>query len=211
MWDVRHKSYLVRSSAFEMYLSGSGALALSFCFPNSSVSSFNDIRYLDNYDSAQSLGDKDAQNLAFTKIVGSNKSKNECDYGVTPEPATRQLNKTRINYEANKASKTGRDKLVETQENNRNLTGSHEVRGSIPLGSTNPIKHLQQQASWTFLGLARHFSALCVIAESELRDDIDASKDFARNLVKAWHGLVAKSECSPGPMNWALHDYDLQI
>ena len=24
------------------------------------------------------------------------------------------------------------------------MTGSHEVRGSIPLGSTNPIKHLQQ-------------------------------------------------------------------
>jgi hypothetical protein len=23
------------------------------------------------------------------------------------------------------------------------MTGSHEVRGSIPLGSTNPIKHLQ--------------------------------------------------------------------
>ncbi len=25
------------------------------------------------------------------------------------------------------------------------MTGSHEVRGSIPLGSTNPIKHLQRQ------------------------------------------------------------------
>ena len=30
------------------------------------------------------------------------------------------------------------------------MTGSHEVRGSIPLGSTNPIKHLQQQAFAAF-------------------------------------------------------------
>ena len=40
------------------------------------------------------------------------------------------------------------------------MTGSHEVRGSIPLGSTNPINNLQSTRKVLNLGL-------CVSSASE--------------------------------------------
>ncbi len=42
------------------------------------------------------------------------------------------------------------------------MTGSHEVRGSIPLGSTNPIKHLGHPLRMPFFVLC---SSVCQLAE----------------------------------------------